>query len=212
MEHAPFLNHGWLEVITGCMFSGKTTKLIGCLEICRIAQQKLYLFKPTKDDRDSTTATVTHYGREWPIKLINPGAETLSTLADLIGQEELEKADVIGFDEANFFSKLFIDLCEQLVGENMNKRVIVAGLDQTFAGNPYGPMADIMAIADDVSKLHAVCVVCKGLATKTQRLINGEPATKDSPQDIVGGSKAKPTDQGIVTYEARCRACHKIVK
>jgi thymidine kinase len=124
-----------------------------------------------------------------------------------MGQEELEKADVIAFDEANFSSQLLVDLCEQLV--DMKKRVIVAGLDQTFAGDPYGPMGDLMTIADEVNKVHAVCVVCGGLATKSQRLINGKPATKDSPQDIVGDNKAKKTDQGIVTYEARCRACYE---
>jgi len=209
MRHAPPLEHGWLDVITGCMYSGKTEKLIQLLNRFKIAGQSVFLFKPTTDDRDSLTKTVSHSTKQsFPSKLIKPGAETLPTLVSLIGKEALEGADVIAFDEGNFFSVLLVDLCEKLV--QMEKRVIVAGLNQTFAGVPYSPMDQILAHADEVKMLNAVCVVCGGIATKSQRLIDGEPAKATSPQDIVGGEEQKETRQGVVTYEARCRKCHEV--
>ncbi len=185
-----------LEVITGCMFSGKTEELIRRLERVRIAKGSVLLFKPTIDDRYSETAVVTHYGREFEAYLLSPGKETIGELERLVGADALSDASVIAFDEGNFFSEIFPSLCEELVARD--KRVIVAGLDLTFAGEPFGPMPLLMALADRVDKLQAVCVKCGGVATRSQRLIDGRPAPKDGPVIQVGG---------IGTYEARCRRC-----
>jgi len=187
-----------LEVITGCMFSGKTEELIRRLERVRIAKGKLLLFKPTIDDRYSTTSVVTHYGREFSAHLLSPGSETIEELERLVGAESLAGAAVVAFDEGNFFSDKLPSLCETLVARG--KRVIVAGLDLTFAGEPFGPMPTLMALADRVDKLQAVCVKCGGVATRSQRLIDGRPAPKDGPVIQVGG---------LGTYEARCRSCYE---
>lgn len=187
-----------LEVIVGCMFSGKTEELIRRLERVRIAGRKILLFKPTIDDRYNTNAVVTHYGREFAAHLLDPGEETLETLQRLVGEDALEEAAVIAFDEGNFFSERLPHLCQQLV--ERGKRLIVAGLDLTFAEEPFEPMPTLMALADRVDKLQAVCVVCGGGATRSQRLIDGKPAPADGPVIQVGG---------VGSYEARCRACYQ---
>jgi thymidine kinase len=189
---------GRLEVITGCMFSGKTEELIRRLERVRIARGKILLFKPTIDNRYSDTAVVTHYGREFPAHLLPPGEETLETLLEIAGEEALAESTVVAFDEGNFFSDRFPELCEELV--EMGKRVIVAGLDLTFAGEPFGPMPTLMALADQVDKLHAVCVKCGAPATRSQRLIDGRPAPPDDAVIKIGGQEV---------YEARCRNCYE---
>lgn len=189
---------GRLEVITGCMFSGKTEELIRRLERVRIARGNLLLFKPTIDARYSKQAVVTHYGREFESHSLASGAETLARLEEIVGAEALCNAAVIAFDEGNFFSDWLSELCEKLV--QLKKRVIVAGLDLTFSGRPFGPMPTLMALADQVDKLQAVCVQCGGVATRSQRLIDGIPAPVSDPIIKVGG---------IGTYEARCRACYE---
>ena len=189
---------GRLEVITGCMFSGKTEELIRRLERVRIARGNLLLFKPTIDARYSKQAVVTHYGREFESHLLASGAETLERLEEIVGAEALRNAAVVAFDEGNFFSDRLPELCEKLV--QLGKRVIVAGLDLTFAGKPFGPTPTLMALADQVDKLQAVCVQCGGVATRSQRLIDGKPAPVSDPIIKVGG---------VGTYEARCRACYE---
>ena len=189
---------GRLEVITGCMFSGKTEELIRRLERVRIARGNVLLFKPTFDDRYNQQAVVTHYGREFEALLLDPDSESLSSLTEVADEETLRACSVVAFDEGNFFSEGLSVLCEQLV--KMGKRVIVAGLDLTFAGQPFDPMPTLMALADQVDKLHAVCVKCGGNATRSQRLIDGRPAPTDDPVIKVGG---------LGTYEARCRDCHE---
>jgi len=186
-----------LEAIVGCMFSGKTEELIRRLERVRIAGRKILLFKPTIDDRYDQNAVVTHYGREFAAHRLAPGEETIEALRAAVGAEALEEAAVIAFDEGNFFSERLPGLCQELVG--MGKRVIVAGLDLTFAEEPFEPMPEIMALADRVDKLQAVCVVCGGVATRSQRLIDGAPAPVDGPVIQVGG---------VGSYEARCRNCY----
>ena len=190
--------HGRLEVITGCMFSGKTEELIRRLERVRIARKEIVLFKPTIDNRYSERAVVTHYGREFAAHLLPPGEESLVTLERIVGNNEIKSATVIAFDEGNFFSEKLPALCEELVSSG--KRVIVAGLDLTFAGEPFGPMPTLMSLADDVDKLHAVCVKCGGEATRTQRLIDGKPAPATDAVIKVGGTEF---------YEARCRSCYE---
>ena len=187
-----------LDVIVGCMFSGKTEELIRRLERVRIAGRTILLFKPTIDDRYEVNAVVTHYGREFAAHLLEPGEETIDALERAVGEEALKAAAVVAFDEGNFFSERLPDLCQELVG--MGKRVIVAGLDLTFAEEPFEPMPKLMALADRVDKLQAVCVVCGGVATRSQRLIDGKPAPVDGPVIQVGG---------VGSYEARCRACYQ---
>jgi thymidine kinase len=187
-----------LEVIVGCMFSGKTEELIRRLERVRIAGRKILLFKPTIDDRYDMSAVVTHYGREFAAHLLEPGEEAIDALKESVGEDALKEAAVVAFDEGNFFSERLPDLCQQLVG--MGKRVIVAGLDLTFAEEPFEPMPKLMSLADRVDKLQAVCVVCGGVATRSQRLIDGKPAPVDGPVIQVGG---------VGSYEARCRACYQ---
>ncbi len=187
-----------LEVITGCMFSGKTEELIRRLERVRIAKRKLLLFKPTIDTRYGTNSVMTHYGRAFDAHLLRPGQETIEHLAELVGPEWLDEAAVVAFDEGNFYSELLPNLCEALVARG--KRVIVAGLDLTFAEEPFGPMPRLMALADRVDKLHAVCVQCGAPATRSQRLVDGRPAPTDGPVIQIGGAE---------TYEARCRSCYE---
>ncbi len=189
---------GKLEVITGCMFSGKTEELIRRLERVRIARKVIVLFKPTIDNRYSERAVVTHYGREFSAHLLPPGEESFSALERIVGRDAIDAATVIAFDEGNFFSGKLPALCEDLVARG--KRVIVAGLDLTFAGEPFGPMPALMALADDVDKLHAVCVKCGGEATRSQRLIDGKPAPASDAVIKVGGTEF---------YEARCRSCYE---
>ena len=187
-----------LDVIVGCMFSGKTEELIRRLERVRIAGRTILLFKPTIDDRYEVNAVVTHYGREFAAHLLEPGEETIGALERSVGEDTLKAAAVVAFDEGNFFSERLPDLCQELVG--MGKRVIVAGLDLTFAEEPFEPMPKLMALADRVDKLQAVCVVCGGVATRSQRLIDGKPAPVDGPVIQVGG---------VGSYQARCRACYE---
>jgi thymidine kinase len=186
-----------LEIITGCMFSGKTEELIRRLERVRIAGRKILLFKPTIDDRYADAAVVTHYGREFAAHPLPPGEETIEKLIEVVGAEALAESAVLAFDEGNFFSDRLTDLCQELVA--MGKRVIVAGLDLTFAEEPFGPMGPLMSLADRVDKLQAVCVQCGGVATRSQRLIDGRPAPTDGPIIQVGG---------VGSYEARCRNCY----
>jgi len=191
--------NGRLEVITGCMFSGKTEELIRRIKRVRIAHGHVLVFKPTIDDRYKQNAIVTHYGRELDAHLFIPGHESFGTLKEVMGEKKLRGATVVAFDEGNFFSDKLPALCEVLVAEG--KRVIVAGLDLTFAGKPFGPMPALMALADDVAKLHAVCVKCGEDATRTQRLIDGKPAPLNDEVVKVGGLK---------DYEARCLDCWEI--
>ena len=188
-----------LEVITGCMFSGKTEELIRRLERVRIAHGKVLLFKATIDDRYSKDSVVTHYGREVQAIRIEPGKESLKTLEQAAGKQALKEASVIAFDEGNFFSKKIIRLCQALV--RRGKRVIVAGLDLTFALKPFGPMPELMAYADQVDKLFAVCVKCGGVATKTQRFVDGKPAPANDAMIKVGGEES---------YKALCSHCHEL--
>jgi thymidine kinase len=184
---------GKLEVITGCMFAGKTEELLRRVERARIAKKKVLLCKPSLDTRYSEVEVVTHYGRSLPCLRL-PAEVTLGELMRLAAGE-LEGADVVAFDEAHFFGPEFPELCEALVGQG--KRVIVAGLDLNFRGEPFGPMPVLLALADEVTKLQAVCVVCGKPATRTQRLVDGKPA-KGGPEILIGG---------LESYEARCRDC-----
>ena len=173
---------GWIEVITGSMFSGKSEELIRRLRRAQIARQKVQIFKPAVDSRFAQSEIVSH--SEMRIQGANVGssAELLSLVTD--------DTEVVGIDEAQFFDKDLPAVCAQLAGTG--KRVIVAGLDTDYLGRPFEPMPVLMAIAEYVTKTHAICMVCGNPASHTQRLV--------------------PSDERLLlgaggTYEARCRRC-----
>ncbi len=177
---------GWIEVIAGCMFSGKTEELIRRLRRAKIAKQNVKIFKPKIDNRYSHSDIVSHSEQSLPSILIDDINEILKYSDD---------AEVIGIDEAQFFSSDIVGICNKLADEG--KRVIIAGLDQDYRGIPFEPMPQLLAIAEYITKTLAICVVCGNPADKTQR------KTESSERVIVGASDI---------YEARCRKCHYIPK
>jgi thymidine kinase len=182
---------GWIEVICGSMFSGKTEELIRRLRRAQIAKQKAQVFKPAIDTRYADREVTSHNGLQ--IKA-TPVADT-AQLSSLIEPD----TTVVAIDEAQFFDDDIIQLCTTLADQGL--RVIVAGLDMDFRCEPFGPVPDLLAQAEQVDKLQAICVKCGGPASRTQRLIDGEPAAYDDPVILVGASEV---------YEARCRGCHEI--
>lgn len=184
-------NGGWIEVICGSMFSGKTEELIRRLRRAEYAKQKVQVFKPVLDDRYSQTKVSSHTGLEFK-------AEMVHTVDD-IKQGIAPDTNVVGIDEVQFFGWEIIELCEALADKGL--RVVLAGLDMDFRGEPFGPMPVLMAQAESVIKLQAICIVCGAPACRTQRLIDGQPVSYDAPVILVG------TDE---VYEARCRQCHVV--
>ncbi len=182
---------GSIEVICGSMFSGKTEELIRRVKRAQIARKRVQVFKPAIDTRYSIEEVASHDG-------IRAQAIPVASSAEITDQIDPD-AQVIAIDEAQFFDADLVPLCERLAG--MGKRVIVAGLDQDFRGEPFGPIPQLMAKAEAVDKLHAICVVCGSAASRTQRLINGRPASYYDPVILVGALEA---------YEARCRQCHEV--
>lgn len=182
---------GLIEVITGSMFSGKTDELIRRLRRARIAKQSVAVFKPAIDTRYAVQKVTSHAGSEFEALPVSRAAD----IPALIPPD----ATVVAIDEAQFFDEHIAEVCQALAGRGL--RVIVAGLDMDFRGEPFGPMPKLLAIAEQVDKLRAICVVCGAPASRTQRLINGQPARFDDPIVLVGGSEA---------YEARCRECHTV--
>lgn len=183
---------GDIEVICGSMFSGKTEELLRRLRLARVAGQRTQLFKPVIDDRYSSDSVVTHDGTP------RQGATNADDASDLLAKVE-PGSNVVGVDEAHFFDDRLVDVCIYLA--HWGKRVVAAGLDQDYRGNPFHPMPRLMAVAADVTKMHAICIVCKRRASRTQRLINGQPARIDSPLILIGGKES---------YEARCSNCHSV--
>jgi len=182
---------GSLEVITGSMFCGKTDELIRRLRRATIARQKVQVFKPALDNRYAVEKVTSHAGTDYDAIPIRVAAEILEYLNG--------NTTVIAIDEAQFFDEGIIAMANQLADQGL--RVIVAGLDTDFRGEPFGPMPTLMAKAERVDKLHAICMVCGGPASRTQRLVNGEPAHFHDPVVIVGASEL---------YEARCREHHVV--
>jgi thymidine kinase len=182
---------GWIEVICGSMFCGKTEELIRRVRRARIARQKVQVFKPAIDTRYNTRDVTSHNG----LQVEAVPVENVAQIRALIEPD----TTVVALDEVQFFDDEIVALCEELAGRGV--RVIVAGLDMDFRGEPFGPMPALMARAEQVDKLRAICVVCGKPASRTQRLINGIPASYDDPVILVGASEV---------YEARCRACHEI--
>jgi len=182
--HAMPKDTGWIEIITGCMFSGKTEELIRRLRRAEIAKQKVKIFKPLIDTRYSDKSIVSHNEQSLPSILIKDIKEVL---------DQSDDAQVVAIDEAQFFSADITKVCNKLALNG--KRVIVAGLDQDFRGVPFEPMPQLLAIAEYITKQLAICVECGNPADKTQR------KTASSERVIVGAADI---------YEARCRQCHYI--
>jgi thymidine kinase len=176
-------NTGWIEVVCGCMFSGKTEELIRRLRRAQIAKQKVVVFKPKIDIRYSPEHIVSHSDQFLDAKVIEDAQEILILAGD---------AQVIGIDEGQFFKSNIVDVCNKLA--DRGKRVIVAGLDQDYKGNPFDPMPQLLAIAEYITKTLAICVVCGNPADRTQR------KTEQQELVVVGAKDL---------YEARCRSCHK---
>lgn len=182
---------GWLEVICGCMFAGKTEELIRRINRIKYAKKEVIVFKPVIDDRYDKTQVVSHSNHRVDSIPITNSKEVFTYI------EKLPYA--VAFDEAQFFDKGLIDVIERLA--NSGVRVIVAGLDQDFRGEPFGIMPELMSRAEYVTKLQGICMVCGAPATRTQRLLNGRPANYDDPTILVSASEK---------YESRCRHCHQV--
>jgi thymidine kinase len=177
-----FPSHGWIEVITGSMFSGKSEELIRRLRRAQIARQKVQTFKPAFDDRFAESDIVSHSEMRFQGVNVGSSAELLRLIED--------DTEVIGIDEAQFFDKELPAACTELAGRG--KRVVVAGLDTDYLGQPFEPMPILMAIAEYVTKTHAICMVCGNPASHTQRLVA-------SDERLLLGASGR--------YEARCRRC-----
>lgn len=174
---------GWVEVVCGSMFSGKTEELLRRLKRARIARQKVALFKPALDTRYDATAVVSHDATAMPSEVVHSADPMLLLAGD---------ADVVGIDEAQFFGVELVDVVEGLAREG--RRVIVAGLDQDYRGRPFEPVPQLMAVAEHVTKLHAVCVRCGAPANHSQRIV------AHGARVLVGEAEA---------YEPRCRRCFR---
>lgn len=174
---------GWVEVVCGSMFSGKTEELLRRLKRARIARQKVALFKPAIDTRYDAAAVVSHDATAMPSEVVHAADQILLLAGD---------ADVVGIDEAQFFGLELVDVVQRLARDG--RRVILAGLDQDFLGRPFEPVPQLMAVAEHVTKLHAVCVRCGAPANHSQRIV------ADGARVLVGETEA---------YEPRCRSCFR---
>jgi thymidine kinase len=186
-------HHGWVEVICGSMFSGKSEELIRRVRRAQFAKQKIAVFKPKIDNRYSDEAVVSHNGTSFIARPIAHSTEIFQHIDTDI--------DLIAIDEVQFFDDEVVKVIQHLA--DSGHRVVAAGLDQDFRGEPFTVMPALMAIAELVTKLQAVCAVCGSPASRTQRLINGQPASYDDPIILVGASEA---------YEPRCRHHHEVPK
>jgi len=188
-------NSGWIEVITGSMFSGKTEELLRRCRRAEIAGQSVAVFTPAVDDRYGEGVVGSHNGREWDATVIDPEGEAGAWAID----DALNGQEVIAIDEANFFGPELVDVCEALAADG--RRVIASGIDQTYRGEPFEPVPQLLAVAEYVDKLRAICAVCGEPATRNQRFVDGDPAHVDDPTIVVGAEES---------YEARCRDCHTL--
>jgi thymidine kinase len=175
---------GWIEVVTGPMFSGKSEELIRLLRRASIARQRVQVFKPALDNRYTANDVVSHSKWRLPCEVVERAEEILARLEP--------RTEVVGIDEGQFFDDELPRVCGHLA--NLGKHVIVAGLDMDYRGVPFGPMPELLAVAEQVHKIHAICTSCGAPASYTQRL------TEAKEQVVVGSADA---------YEARCRRCHE---
>ncbi|MER3554770.1 MAG: thymidine kinase [Meiothermus sp.] len=193
----PFLpqHQGWIEVVVGPMFSGKSEELIRRVKRALIARQRVLVFKPRIDSRYHATDVTSHDGRQAEATAVKDSAELRKhlKLSDPL-------PDVVAIEESQFFDAGLVPIVLELADKGV--RVICAGLDMDFRGEPFGIMPELLARAEYVEKLYAVCTVCGAPATRTQRFVNGKPARYDDPVILVGASEA---------YEPRCRKDHTVV-
>jgi thymidine kinase len=183
---------GWIEVVTGVMFSGKSEELLRRVRRAVLAKKKVQVFKSHLDERYGGLASVnTHDGGAIP-------SEPISSSAELMERTRPDTS-VVAVDEVQFLDDGIVDVANALADRGL--RVIIAGTDMDFRGRPFGPVPALLAVAERVDKLHAICVRCGQLATRNQRLIDGRPAAAEGPTIQVGG---------LESYEARCRTCHEV--
>jgi thymidine kinase len=187
-----FFTHGWVHVIAGCMFCGKTDEMLRLLRRFSIAGRQVVLVKPRLDTRTNEITVVSRSGAQHRAVTVEHSTEIEAAVG---------AADIVAIEEGQFFDEGLPEVVEALAAAG--KQVIVTGLDRDFRGIPFGTMPRLLALADQVTKLTAICVVCGEPATRTQRLIDGEPAPADSPLIVIGGL-------GDETYEARCRLHHVV--
>jgi thymidine kinase len=187
-----FYTSGWVHVICGCMFCGKTDEMLRLLRRFSIAGRRVVLVKPRLDTRTDALTVVSRSGAQHQAVSVASSTE----IEGVVGA-----ADIVAVEEGQFFDEGLPEVVERLA--DAGKQVLVTGLDRDFRGIPFGPMPRLMALADQVTKLTAICVVCGEPATRTQRLIDGAPAPADSPLIVIGGI-------GDETYEARCRLHHEV--
>jgi len=190
MMYQPY-RPGYMEVISGCMFAGKTEELIRRIKVLEFAKKNVLVFKPAIDNRYSDTKVVSHGGSQVDSIVVDDAKSILDFVKD--------DTDVVAIDEVQFFAPTILPVCEYLAKKGI--RVMAAGLDTDFRGEPFGVMPNLITNAEFVTKLTAVCVVCGAPATRTQRLVNGKPASFYDPIILVGAAES---------YEARCRHCHAV--
>lgn len=182
---------GWIEVISGCMFAGKTEELIRRINVLSYAKKNIIVFKPKIDNRYSDSEIVSHSGAKVPCLVVEKAQDILKKIeAD---------TEVVAIDEVQFFDKDIVEVCEYLADKGI--RVMVAGLDKDFRGESFGVMPELLTRAEFVTKLTAVCAKCGAPATRTQRLVNGKPAGFEDPIVMVGADES---------YDPRCRHCHQV--
>lgn len=182
---------GSLTVICGSMFSGKTEELIRLVRRALYAKRTVQVFKPALDTRDPATVIRSHNGALHEALAVENSATLYLTVAP--------ETQVIAIEEVQFFDEGIFSVCQALA--DAGKEVIVSGLDMDFRGAPFGAMPQLIAVADDVVKLRAICAVCGGNAARSQRLLNGLPAPASAPTVLIGATEH---------YEARCRQCHSV--
>ena len=186
------LHPGWIEVISGVMFSGKSEELIRRIRRATIARRKVQVFKSHLDSRYAGLYSVaSHNGTELEASPVDSAAEIFRLVR--------AETEIVAIDEAQFLDSQIINVATQLASRGM--RVILAGTDTDFRGEPFGSMGELMAVAEMVDKLQAICVICGDPACRNQRLLDGKPARYDSPTIMIGGRES---------YQARCRHCHKV--
>jgi thymidine kinase len=190
----------WLHVIAGCMSSGKTDEMLRLLRRAEIAKRRILLVRPDVDDRTPPGYAESRSKARYPSELV-PKAEPVRMLA--LARER--DVDLIGIEEAQFFDESIVGVVETL--RQSGRHVIASGLNTDFAGRPFGAMPELLALADQITMLSAICVVCGDTATRTQRLVGGRPAAIDDPLIVIGGFESPAA---VETYEARCLRHHEI--
>lgn len=184
-------NDGWIEVITGPMFAGKTEELIRRIRRLQYANQNIIVFKPAIDNRYADSEVVSHNDSRTKSICISKSSDIMEYVTD--------ETNIVAIDEIQFLDEDAVDICEYLADHGV--RVIVSGLDRDFRGEPFSFMPRLLSLAEYVTKLSAICVKCHTPATRTQRIIDGKPARYDDPIILVGAKDS---------YEARCRECHDV--